>query len=190
MIDRSHGPSMPVQFLLVGLAIVVAAISLAILAYLTAMVWNAARGPIVMFVEQQQLERHLAHLRRGERLMHEGATAEALAELEAALYPRPPRSAAMAKAVANLHTTLLSHLIVAADRVQGERLRLISLAKADRLFHERAAMQHRYVALMQSGSRQRLRALEDELRANTRELQATLSALAAEITASRVARYH
>ena len=48
-------------------------------------------------------------------------------------------------------------------------MRLISLAKADRLFRERAALQQRYVALRQSGSRQRSRQLEQDFRANTRE---------------------
>ena len=69
-------------------------------------------------------------------------------------------------------------------------MRLISLAKADRLFHERAALQQRYVALRQSGSRQRLRQLEQDFRANTRELRATLNALSAEIASTRAVRYH
>jgi hypothetical protein len=91
----------------------------------------------------------------------------------------------MAKAIANHPTGLLIRLIAAADQVQGERVRLISLAKADRLFHERAVLQRRHLALRQSGSRQRLRALEQELRANSRELRATLNALPAEVASAR-----
>jgi len=173
---------------LVGLAVV--AVSIGILVYLGGMLWGAARAPISAFFERQQFDRHVAHAQRGDRLLQEGALAQALGEFEAALYPLPPQSAAMAKTIANHHTGLLSRLIAAADQVQGERVRLISLAKVDRLFHERAALQHRYVALRQSGSRQRLRALEQELRANTRELRATLSALTAEIANARAVRYH
>jgi hypothetical protein len=174
---------------LIGLAVAVVAVSVGVLVYLGGMVWGAARGPLGAFFERQQFERHGARLQRGDRLLHEGALGPALAEFEAAFYPYPPHSAAMAKTIANHHTALLSHLIVAADRVQGERVRLISLAKVDRLFHDRAALQHRYVALRQSGSRQRLRALEQELRANTRELRATLGALTAEIASTRAVRY-
>jgi hypothetical protein len=173
---------------LIGLAVV--AVSIGVLVYLSGMLWGAARGPVGAFFERQQFERHVAHAQRGDRYLQEGALVQALGEFEAALYPNPPQSAAMAKAIANHHTGLLSRLIAAADHVQGDRVRLISLAKADRLFHERAALQHRYVALRQSGSRQRLRALEQELRGNARELRATLSALAAEIATTRAVRYH
>jgi hypothetical protein len=174
-------------FALIGLAVV--AVSIGVLVYLGSMVWGAARGPVGAFMERQQFERHVAHAQRGDRFLRDGATAQALNEFEAALYPHPPQSAAMAKAIANHHTALLSRLIAAADQVQGQRVRLISLAKADRLFHERAALQHRYVALRQSGSRQRLRALEQELRANTRELRTTVNALTAEIASARMVRY-
>jgi hypothetical protein len=176
-------------FALIGLAIAIVAVSIGVLVYLGGMLWGAARGPLGTFFERQQFDRHIAHLQRGDRSLHDGALAAALGEFEAAFYPHPPHSATMAKAIANHHTALLSHLIAAADQVQGERVRMISLAKADRLFHERAALQHRYLALRQSGSRQRLRALEHELRANTRELRATLSALTAEIASTRAVRY-
>jgi hypothetical protein len=176
------------MYLLIALVIVAA--SVGVLVYLGGMVWGAARGPLAAVFERHQFDRYVARAQRGERLLHDGALAAALAELEGALYPHPPHNAAMAKAIANHHTALLSRLIAAADHVQGERVRLISVAKADRLFHERAALQHRYVALRQSGSRQRLRALEHELRANTRELRATLSALSAEIASARAVRYH
>jgi len=176
------------MYLVIALAIV--AVSIGVLVYLGGMVWGAARGPVVAFFERQQFDRYVARAQRGDRLLHEGALAQALGEFEAALFPYPPQSAAMAKSIASHHTALLSRFIAAADQVQGERVRLISVAKADRLFHERAALQHRYVALRQSGSRQRLRTLEQELRANTRELRATLTALTAEIASARAVRYH
>ena len=176
-------------FALIGLAVAVVAVSLAVLVYLGGVLWGAVRGPVGSFLERQQFERHVQHAQRGDRYLQDGAVSQALSEFEAAFYPHPPQSAAMAKAIANHHTGLLSRLIAAADQVQGERVRLISLAKADRLFHERAALQRRHLALRQSGSRQRLRALEQELRTNSRELRAALSALTAEIASARAVRY-
>jgi hypothetical protein len=173
---------------LIGIAVV--AVSIGVLVYLASMLWGAARAPIGAFLERQQFDRYAARAARGDQHLRDGGTNEALAEFEAALYPHLPHTAVMAKAIANHHTALLSRLMAAADSVQGERVRLISLAKADRLFHERAALQNRYLALRQSGSRQRLRTLEQEFRANTRELRATLAALAAEIAATRAVRYH
>jgi hypothetical protein len=173
---------------LMGLAVV--AVSVGVLVYLGSVLWGAVRGPIDSFMERQQFERHAVRAQRGDRFLRDGDLTQALGEFEAALYPYPPQSAAMAKSIAGHHTGLLSRLIAAADSVQGERVRLMSLAKADRLFHERAALQSRYLALRQSGSRQRLRALEQEFRVNTRELRATLSALSAEIAAGRSVRYH
>lgn len=174
-------------FALIGLAVVAA--SIGVLVYLATMLWGAARGPVGAFFERQQFDRHVAHAQRGDRHLRDGELEQALSAFEAALYPSPPQNAAMAKAIANHHVALLSRLIAAADHVQGPRVRLISLAKVDRLFHERAALQHRYVALRQSGSRQRLRSLEQDLRTNTRELRATLSALTAEIASARAVRY-
>lgn len=173
---------------LIGVAVV--AVSLGVLAFLGSVLWGAARAPLRGYLDRQQFERHLARAQRGDRLLRDGDVVGALVEFEAALYPHPPQTAAMARAVANHHTALLSRLMAAADSVQGERVRLISLAKADRLFHERAALQQRYVALRQSGSRQRLRQVEQDFRANTRELRATLAALCAEIATTRAVRYH
>lgn len=173
---------------LIGLAVL--AVSLGVLVYLGNVLWGAARGPLGAFFERQQFARHTARVERADGLLRAADVQGALVELEAALYPHPPQTASMARAVANHHTGLLSRLIAAADAVQGQRVRLISLAKADRLFHERAALQQRYVALRQSGSRQRLRQIEQDLRANTRELRAALGALSAEIASTRAVRYH
>ncbi|MGD9764247.1 MAG: hypothetical protein AB7V27_11075 [Candidatus Binatia bacterium] len=172
---------------LIGVAVVV--VSLGVLVFLASLLWGAVRVPLGAFVERRQFARQTARAQRADRLLRDGNLDGALAEIEAALYPHPPHSAAMARAIVNHHTGLLSRLMAAADSVQGQRVRLISLAKADRLFHERAALQQRYVALRQSGSHRRLRQLEQEFRANTRELRATLNALAAEIASARTVRY-
>jgi hypothetical protein len=171
------------------LGVAVAVVSVGVLVYLVHVLWGAVCAPLASAFERQQFERQAARAQRADRLLREGDLTGALAEIEAALYPYPPKTAAMARTVTNHHTALLGRLIAAADAVQGQRVRLISLAKADRLFHERAALQQRYVALRQSGSRQRLRQLEQEFSHNTRELRATLSALVAEIAGARAVRY-
>ncbi len=173
---------------LIGVA--VAAVSIGVLVYLGSVLWGAARPPLGAFLERQQFTRHVARAQRGDQRLRDGDVGGALAEFEAALYPHPPHSAVLARAIADHHTGLLSRLMAAADAVQGRRVRLISLAKADRLFHERAALQQRYVALRQSGSRQRLRQLEQEFRFNTRDLRTTLGALSTEIASTRAVRYH
>ena len=172
------------------LAIVLVLLSLGLVFYLGRLVWQAARVPVSALFERQRMDRYLAHARRGDEYLQGGELARALAEFEAAFCPHPARDRAAAQAVINHHIGLLSRLIAAADHLQGERVRLISLAKADRLFQERNVLQRRYLTLLQSGSRQRLRELERDFRANTRELRAALANLAAEITAAqRSARY-
>ena len=172
------------------IAVVLVAVSLGMLVYLTALLWNAAWFPVGALFERRRFERYAVHAHGGDRYLRDGALSLALSEFNLAFYPYPGRTRAMAQAVLKHHTGLLSRLIAAADHVQGERVRLMSLAKVDRLFHERDALQRRYLALRQSGSRQRLRDLEREFRANTRELRAALGALAAEIEAAQAVQYH
>ncbi len=172
------------------IAIVLVIVSLVLGYFLTSLLWQAARVPVGALFERQRIERCVARARLGDACLERGEIAAALAEFEAAFYPHPVRDRASAQAVMNHHTGLLSRLIAAADHLQGERVRLISLAKADRLFQERNALQKRYLTLVQSGSRQRLRELDNEVRANTRELRATLASLAAEIASAQSRVYH
>lgn len=172
------------------LAVVLVFLSLALAFYLARLVWQAARAPIGALFERQRMGRYVAHARRGDEYLQSGDLGRALAEFEAAFYPHPARDRATAQAAINHHIGLLSRLIAAADHLQGQRVRLISLAKADRLFQERNVLQRRYLTLLQSGSRHRVRELERDFRANTRELRTAMANLAAEITAAhRSARY-
>ena len=173
-------------------AIVLAVASLALIAYLVRLIWRAAFPSVRPIFERQRIDRYVARARRGDECLQRGALDEALGEFQAALYPHIARDRALAQTVISHHVGLLSRFIAAADHLHGERVRLMSLAKADKLFQERAILQRRYLTVLQGGSKQRLRELDRQLGSNTRELQNTLSKLAEEITAERGAavRYH
>lgn len=165
--------------------ILIVAASLGLLFYLISLLFQAFRFPLGAWFARWRLGRYVARAQRGDRLLQAGAFDRALAEFQAAFYPDPATTPALAIAVANHHTGLLSRLIAAADQLQGGTVRLLALAKVDRLLHERQALQRRYLTLRQGGSRERQRASEDEFRENTAELRAALTALAAEILSTR-----
>lgn len=169
----------------VAIGVVLILLSVGLVLYLLGLLLGAARLPLGALVERRRLQWYEARAAHGDRLLEAGALEAALAAFRSALYPYPANNRAFANAVANHHTGLLSRFIVAADSYHGQRVRLISLAKADRLFHERRALQARYLIARANRSRRRQRELERVLRANARELRMALAALAAEIQAAR-----
>jgi hypothetical protein len=172
-------------------ALALLAAALALVWIILRLLWTAALPPIGTQLERWRFDRCLARVERGDRYLREGELAAALGEFEAAFYPHPTRLAALAEAVNRHHTGLLGRLMAAADQLQDERVRLISLAKVDRLFHERRSLQRRYLTLGESGTRQRRREIERELRQNTRALRTALASLVAEIGAAGApARLH
>lgn len=171
-------------------ALALAAAALALLGYLSWLLWGAASAPLSRTMEQRRMRLHGERLARGDELLREGRLSPALAAFEQALYPHPGSSAAVASTVQRHHTGLLSRFIAAADRVQGERVRLISLAKVDRLFHQRRGLQDQYLAVLQGSGRQRRREVEREFDQNTESLREALRALSAEVEAAQRIRYH
>jgi hypothetical protein len=175
----------------VVLAVVLLALSLAVVVYLLRLLFHAVPVSLGDFLERQRFRRYLARVAEGDRQLQRGAVEAALAAFQASFYPHVATSRATVQAIIGHHTGLLSRFIAAADQHHGERVRLLSLAKADRLFEERTRLQKQYVAARERGARQRQRELELALLANTREVRSTLAALTAEITARREAvAYH
>lgn len=173
------------------LAIVLLVVSLALVYYLGNLLWQAVRLPLGKAIERRRTERYIARARRGDRHLESGALKAALREYEAAFCPYPARDSEVARVLSNHHTGLLSRFIAAADHLQEDRVRLMSLAKADRLFQERNALQRRYLTLVHSGSRRRLQEVDRELRTNAKELRNALANLTDEITSVEDAiRYH
>ena len=173
------------------LAVSLVAVAIALLYYLLRLLVHAVPVSLGDVLERQRLRRYLARATEGDRHLQRGAVEEALASFQASFYPYAATTRALEKAVLGHHTGLLSRFIAAADQRHGQRVRLLSLAKADRLFEERSALQKQYLTARERGARQRQRELERALRANARELRATLAALTAEITARReTVAYH
>lgn len=166
----------------IALAIFLIVLSAALVLYIASLLLGAF--DLGRRWERWRLDRYIAHAERGDRYLHRGALERALAEFRAAFYPHPARDQALAGSVRKHHLGLLSRLIAAADQRNGG-IRLMSLARADRLFQERNVLQSRYLTARTQGDRVRLRELERAFRHNTDELRSALDALAREIAATR-----
>jgi hypothetical protein len=171
--------------LLLGFILLVAA--LGIIGYVGYLLLGALPISFSTMLERQRIRIYLARANLGDRHLNSGNLDRALAEFQAALYPHPTFSRELAKLVAAHHTGLLSRFVAAADRLQDDRVRLISLAKADRLLQERIALQRRYLEARGASRRGIRRQFSD----NTDDLRITLAKLAAEIKAqAQEPRYH
>jgi len=166
------------------LAVLVAASGLAVFGYLAGLLWQAAAGPILGALERGRLRRFEDLVERGDQALRAGDTPSALRSFASALYLSPARSASFAAQVAKHHTGLLSRFIAASDRRHGENVGVISLAVADRMLRKRKVIQSSYIAALQTGDSGRRRALESELRNNSRQLRKALADLAAEVLAN------
>jgi hypothetical protein len=163
------------------LAAVLSAASVLIILYVTSLLLRSLR--LGVLIENWRLQRYIARVRLGDQCLDKGDVAKAVLRYQQALYPHPARTREVADAIKRHHIGLLSRLLAAADQVQGDSLRLISLARADRLFQDRDILQRRCLAARSKGKG--VHELERELRSNTIELRAALTALAVEITAAR-----
>ena len=172
-------------------ATVVVFLSVGLLLYLISLLFNAASLPLGRLFERQRFARCVARARRCDALIQNGAIEPALRQLRAAFYLHPVSNRALATAVANHHTALLSRLLAITADVQGGTVRLLSLAKTDRLLTERSDLQRRYFTARQGSRRERIREIQSQLNANARELEGALQQLIAEVRAARQApRYH
>lgn len=167
------------------LATLLVFVSVGVLLYLLGLLFNAASLPLGGFLERQRFARHVARARRGDALLRRGQTEEALRELRAAFYLAAVGNRALAGSVANHHTALLSRLLAMTADLQGGSVRLLSLAKTDRLLGERSELQRRYFAARQGGSRARVREIQTQLHANGRELATVLEQLIVEVRATQ-----
>lgn len=173
------------------LATVLVFASIGLLLYLVGLLFNAASLPLGGLLERQRFARYVARARRCDAFMQHGDVDAALEQLRAAFYLHAVANRSLATAVANHHTGLLSRLISITSDLQGGSVRLLSLAKTDRLLTERSELQRRYFAAKQSPRSERRRELRRQLEANGRDLEAALQQLIAEVRAARQpARYH
>ena len=173
------------------LATLLVFVSVGLLLYLIGLLFNAASLPLGGMLERQRFARYVARARRSDELLQQGQVDEALRQLRAAFYLYPVSTRGLATAVANHHTGLLSRLISMTSETQGGAVRLLSLAKADRLLTERSELQRRYFAARQGTRRERVRELEAQLHHNAREIEAAVQQLVVEVGAvRRPPQYH
>lgn len=167
------------------LALVLGGFALGVLAAVFALVAGALSGPLGSFLERRRFAAHVARAAAADKLLREGRIEEALPLVLASFYLFPVRDRALSSAVANHHTGLLSRLIALASDSQGHSVRLLSLAKTDRLLAERAALQKRYFSLVPDGTSQARHEVRRRIAANRRELVATLAQLVEEVRGAR-----
>lgn len=173
------------------LAALLVLVSVGLLLHLLGLLFNAARLPFGAWFERYRFGRHAARARRCDALVQQGHADLALRQLRAAFYLRPVGDRWLAASVANHHTALLSRLISMTSDLRNGSVRLLSLAKTDRLLTERSELQRRYVAARQSRRKDTAQDMRMQLRANRRELESALRQLITEAGAVRqTARYH
>jgi hypothetical protein len=173
------------------LATLIVFASVGLLLYLIGLLFNAASLPLGRLFERQRFARCVARARQCDALMQQGDIEQALQQLRAAFYLHPVSNRSLATSVANHHTALLSRLLAITSDLQGGTVRLLSLAKTDRLLSERSELQRRYFTARQGSRRERIREIQGQLQTNSRELGASLQQLIAEVRAARQpARYH
>ena len=164
-------------------ALVLIPVALALLGGLLVLLGRPLVGPAIGALERGRFQRALAHCARGDTHLQGRQTEAALRELEAAFCLMTVRAdARVAEQIPRHHTGLLSRLLSVADDIPHQRVRLLALAKVDRLLDRRAEMQRAYLQLRSRPLRDGRRLqLERELRRNARDTRAAVRELVADL---------
>jgi hypothetical protein len=175
-------------------ALVLLPIALVLVAGLLSLLARPLITPAVAALERARFRRCLARAARGDAHLQEHQTEAALREFEAAFCLMIVRAdARLAEQIPRHHTGVLSRLLSLTDDLPHQRVRLLALAKVDRLLDRRMEMQRAYLQLRNRPLRDARRLqLERELRRNARDTRSAVRELVADlqlITARKVA-YH
>jgi hypothetical protein len=164
-------------------ALVLLPLALALVAGLIALLARPLIGPALGALERARFRRCVARAARGDGLLQERQVAAALRELEAAFCLMIVRAdTRLPEQIGRHHTGLLSRLLSVADDLPVQRVRLLALAKVDRLLDRRSDMQRAYLQLRSRPLRDGRRLqLERELRRNARSLRAAVRELIADL---------
>jgi len=164
-------------------ALVLLPIALVLVAGLVVLLARPLAMPALAALERARFQRRLAHAARGDAHLQERQIEAALRELEAAFCLLIVRvDTRLAEQIARHHTGLLSRLLSVADDLPQQRVRLLALAKVDRLLDRRGDMQRAYLQLRNRPLRDGRRLqLERELRRNARETRAAVRELIADL---------
>jgi hypothetical protein len=169
-------PTLIVALLLLPLA-------LGLLLGLVALLARPLIGPALAAVERARFHRCLARCARADAQLEARRIDAALHELEAAFCLQTVRAdAALADQIVRHHVGLLSRLLSVLDDLPHERVRLLALAKVDRLIERRRETQHAYLQLRNRPWRDGRRLqLGGELKRNARATRAAVRELIADI---------
>lgn len=173
-------------------ALVLLPIAFALVVGLLGLLLRPLVGPAVAALERARFQRCLARAARAESQLQAGMVEPALREFEAAFCLTTVRAdARLAELIVRHHAGLLSRLLTLADDAPQQRVRLLALAKVDRLLERRNEMQRAYLQLQNRPLRDGRRLqLERELRRNAHATRAAVCELIADLqvlTARQVA---
>lgn len=156
---------------------------LLLVAGLLALLLSPLAGPVLRAVERARFARRLARAARADSLLKSRRLEAALREIELAFclftIRADPR---LREQIASHHTGLLSRVLTVLEDLPHGRVRLLSLAKVDRILQRRDELG---TALLQLKSRSwrdgRRIQLERELRRTAHDLRAAVRELVADV---------
>jgi hypothetical protein len=173
-------------------ALVLLPMALTLVVGLSFLIAQPLLRPALSAIERARLRRAVARVSRGDSALRARQVEIALREYEAGFCLMIVRAdPKVADEVNRHHVGLLSRLLAVADGSPQPRVRLLALAKVDRLLDRRAEMQRAHLQLRNRSLRDGRRIqLERELRRNARQARAAVRELIADIqvlTARKVA---
>ena len=175
-------------------ALLLLPLAVGLVAGLLALLLRPLLPTFVAAIERARFQRCVARAARGDALLQSRHVEGALRELEAAFCLMIVRGdARLMEQIGRHHTGLLSRLLSVADDLPQHRVRLLALAKVDRLLDRRSEMQRAHLQLRSRPLRDSRRLqLERELRRNARETRAAVRELVADlqVLSTRKVAYH
>jgi hypothetical protein len=167
----------------VVIALVLVPVAVALVAVLGVLLARPLAGPILAARERARFRRCLARCTRGDAHLHARQIEPALREFEASFCLLTVRAdGRLTEQIARHHVGLLSRLLAVADDIPHQRVRLLALAKVERLLSRRGEMQRAYLQLRTRPLRDTRRLqLERELRTNARDVRAAVRELIADL---------
>ncbi|HXJ35774.1 MAG TPA: hypothetical protein VMS22_17220 [Candidatus Eisenbacteria bacterium] len=139
--------------------------------------------PALSALERARFARVLARAARADSHLKAGRIDPALRDIEQAFFLSTLRAdARLADQVVAHHTGLLSRILTVIDGLPHGRVRLLSLAKVDRILERRGELQRALLQLRNRSFRDGRRIqLERELRRNAGDLRAAVRELVADV---------
>src|SRR5512144_225639 len=164
-------------------ALVLLPLALALIVGLVLLLAGPLLSPLAAAAERARVRRRRLRAARADGLLKAGDVEGALREIEAAFCIMVVRAdPRLVEEIGRHHTGLLSRLLTMADGSPQPRVRLLALAKVDRLLDRRAEMQRAHLQLRNRSIRDGRRIqLERELRRNARDTRAAVRELIADI---------